>query len=167
MKKYEGADIENFLEEIPRLPNDVNPLDPGLVDARYNAIFNANARNMQRNAGNVRMGQGVGAGGAALQGMNLEAMIAQLLEMQGDGEAVDIEALVAAAQNQLQQMGGEGIPLNGNNNAANMTATNIDLNAPMMQLFLQTLMPWNDVVPTEEAIEYSQGGENNEEEEDF
>ena len=166
------------MEEIPRLPNDVNPLDPGLVDARYHAIFNANARNMGGGGGNIgNMGGNMGMGGhgqgnIAMPGMNMnmEAIIAQFLEMQADGEHVDLDAIMLAAENQIQQLqqqqqhGGEHGQLQMNPNNTNNNTNNIDLNAPMMQLFLQSLMPWNGVLPTQEALEYGQ--EQNEEDEE-
>ena len=57
------------------------------------------------------------------------------LDLQGMGEEDRAAVMQAMREFQLQQGGGEGGPRGGN----------LDPNLPMMQLFLQTFLPWNDV----------------------
>lgn len=137
MRKYLSAAQEDFLEDFPRLPPEANPLDPRFADPRMLARHMI-PQNQRGRLADPLEGLGLGAEGEAAHGfmdpngrVNEEALFAEMVRLQEMGIDVNMQDLLA----QMQHMGGFG--------EAALDRGNVDLDAPLMQLFLQTLLPWS------------------------
>mgnify|MGYP003385622829 CR=1 FL=1 len=130
--KYGQAELEALLEEFPRLPPDINPLDPALIDPRNSLTQIMNETRAREQAAGARA-EGGGQRGRARQLEQMRALQEQL-QLQGAGGEEDPAVQEQLMQFFRQQTGG-----------AAGGVGNVDLDAPMMQLFLQTLFPWSQV----------------------
>jgi hypothetical protein len=157
LQKYLSAATEDFQEDFPRFPPEANPLDPRFADPRLlarqllprqqargaagldNVMEGANRR--RRNRGDNIQERIMLPDGR----INQEALIAELERLHEQGIDITPEEFLA----QIQQFGagaGDAIRVPGQEGA--LTAgINVDLDAPLMQLFLQTMMPWYQVPP--------------------
>lgn len=135
LTKYKHADIDEFREEYPRFPNDLDPIDPQLNDpnildggVKFQNFMDQQGRFLFPIHNNLQQQQ---------PGYN------------GDGDGTNDDIV----------MGRNVMNMNGNNrdrhhndhnridhdrmNRNNQRfESNIDLNLPLMQLFIATLFPW-------------------------
>jgi hypothetical protein len=129
LRRYREAVVEDFQEEFPRLPPDANPLDPMLADPR--AL-----------AGGLRF-PGRGRGGGGRGGMDFNEWAANVLGgdgvLEGDLHAAGAVEMEMMREIQLQFEVAQA------ERRAREDPGNLDPNLPLMQLFLQTLLPWNNV----------------------
>ena len=96
------------------------------VDARW-----ANPNAFVRPLGEQRIGGG-GGGGGQFEGMDLD-----LMNMNEEDRVAVMQAM-----REFQRQGGD---LGQGPGQGGRPEGNLDPNLPLMQLFLQTLLPWNDV----------------------
>jgi hypothetical protein len=133
LQKYNNLEIEEFLEEFPRLPGDVNPLDPRFADPRVLAgeiriPMDDNNMQIHRNE-NINFINQEGVEIMNRLGLNNlrngtpldeELLRFQVLELQQElGIDIDIQTLMNQIHEILQQRQVDG---------------NLDLHAPLMQL---------------------------------
>ena len=99
------------------------------VDARW-----ANPNAFVRPLGEQRIGGGGGGGGGQFEGMDLD-----LMNMNEEDRVAVMQAM-----REFQRQGGDLGQGQGPGQGGRPEG-NLDPNLPLMQLFLQTLLPWNDV----------------------
>lgn len=129
--KYLDLAVSDFVEEgFALLPQDANILDPRLMGPNF---MNERVR-FRLPAGPAAGGGGGGLGGVGL-GAGLDELLAMALDLgHGDRRAVAMRGMGDGVGGRRQQQGG---PRRGN----------LDPRAPLLQLFWQSLLPWN-VFPT-------------------
>lgn len=145
LRKYNSALPEDFMEDFPRLPPEANPLDPRFADPR--ALARQVLPNRRGGGGGGQRVEVGGRGGRrgwmdGLEGqpggrIDEEALFAEMIRLQEMGINVTMEDLIA----QVRMLDGAGRP------GVRELEGNVDLTAPLMQLFLQTFLPWSRVGP--------------------
>lgn len=141
ISKYGDAVIEEFQEEYTRFPPDANPLDPRFMDPRILAADQGGHARFRHQGGqggreNRELQQQLQAlqAGAGIDVNDLDGLLAQFQAM-----GIDLPLEEIIAQFQLQNEGG----MAGGLVDPNLPPGNLDPNLPLLQLFLQTLLPWN------------------------
>lgn len=130
--RYKDAIEEDFQEQFNRFPPNVNPLDPQMADPRLlQAGLEQNRIRGGRNMLNrlLRGHNDVGA-------MDQEAILAEFERLREMGMNMDFDEFM----NMIQQGNVEGV---GDRLRDIIPRGNLDPNLPLLQLFLQTLLPWN------------------------
>jgi hypothetical protein len=156
MQKYLSASSEDFMEEFPRFPPEANPLDPRFADPRLLARQLIPRRQAQGAAG-IDLGERRNEGGRPRRHrhfdgaevdriiladgtINQQALVAELTRLHEQGIDISAQELIQ----QILQFGGGGGEIGALPGEEGMLTAgmNVDLEAPLMQLFLQTMMPW-------------------------
>ena len=153
IKKYLRALKEDFSEEYPRLPPEANPLDPIFLDPRLLAPggdallahMGLNHRWMMRGGGGGGFVGDVQVPAELLEGfldgtISQEEFMAQLRER--FGIEPNVERLHAAIRN-IQNEGFRG-PRRVRGQDPYDIRGQLDPTMPLLQLFWQTLLPWNE-----------------------
>lgn len=146
--RYKSVDLQDFRDEFPTFPEGVNPLDPAIVNP---AAF-AHIGRMQGGAG-AAAGAGGGPRRRPLRGdwAQIEAMLQQVEGIEDNDE------LLLALQEMLLLDGEGGAGAGAGAGAAGGRALhhrpqlrrgNLDPHMPLMELFLLTIWPWNDIDTT-------------------
>jgi hypothetical protein len=120
LKQYRTANPEDYLDEFPRLPPEANPLDPRFLVPGAPII--------QPMRGNDR--QMLAAAGGDPEG---NAIVQRIMELQEQGREAELNELLLG----LQGFHGGQTP----------GAGALGPEMPLLQLFLQSLMPWNHFDP--------------------
>jgi len=136
LNKYKHADIEEFREEYPRFPNDLEPIDPQLNDpnildggVKFQNFMDQQGRflfpihNLQQQQAGYN-GDGDGINDDIVMGRNVMNMI----------NANNVRDRRHNDHNRIDH--------DGMNRNHQRFESNIDLNLPLMQLFIATLFPW-------------------------
>ena len=138
------------MEDFPRFPPEANPLDPQFADpralARRDILRNMDAgparhdgtRGLSRRARAALLAQGVDGDGGIERivdqhdHVNEEALLRETDRLRTFGINISPQELLDQIQIlRIHRVEGQ-----------DAVEGNIDLEAPLMQLFLQTLMPW-------------------------
>lgn len=132
ISRYEHALEEDFQDGYNRLPPEANPLDPMLADPRVlrgevrfqgaRGARGARRNQLEQMLANQRMG-----------GIDEEAVLAEFQRLRELGIDANLEDIAA----QFFAQGG------AENNQLPIAPGNLDPNLPLMQLFLQMMLPWN------------------------
>jgi hypothetical protein len=148
LQRYASSQLEDFLPEFPRLPPEADPLDPQLADPRLLAgqlqlpqqavdALNGLIRPRRGGRGGAGLLEGAWTPGGAIEravwggDVNEEAVRTELRLLGERGAVVDVDPNEFIAQlRALNRRPGRG---------------NLDPSLPLMQLFLATLMPWNEL----------------------
>lgn len=168
IEHYSRIQLEDFLEEIPRFPNDLDLIEPQLQEpdllaggVRFQDFMDDNGRflnpwliaqqQLQQQHGN----NGFGAGAAALNGAAV-GVLARRAQRQmrqwwaavvGDEDneehlaADDADAILQQLAQRHQQQQRQ------DRDRWRQPVSYIDLNLPLVQLFIATLFPWVNVSP--------------------
>ena len=133
LNKYKHADIEEFREEYPRFPNDLDPIDPQLNDPN---ILD----------GGVKFQNFMDQQGRFLFPIQQQQQAGD----NGDGDGINDDIVMGRnvmnmnnANNRDRRHNDHNrIDHDGMNRNHQRFESNIDLNLPLMQLFIATLFPW-------------------------
>ena len=144
------------MEDFPRFPPEANPLDPQFADPRLLARQQLPAHNHHQR---VAVGGGDGGGRRRIVGRRVNRQNRHEGGAMVDAEGNIDEDLLLEELGRLQDL---GIDLTaeelvaqirhfGHVNAGQpmQPGLPVDLESPLMQLFLQTLLPWYHVDPVE------------------
>lgn len=132
VKKYSHANIEDYLEEFPRLPPEANPLDPRFLVPGAPVV--QPVRHLQQQQRAMLNGRG----GEEEDFLDLD-LIQQLI--------------------QAEEAGHQGLGRHPNFMGQRNAPGNLGPDQPLMQLFLQTMMPWNMFDPQVREDDDEDGGE--------
>lgn len=135
LNKYKHADIEEFREEYPRFPNDLDPIDPQLNDPN---ILD----------GGVKFQNFMDQQGRFL--FPIHNLQQHQVGYNGDGDGINDDIVMGRnvmnmnnANNRDRRHNDHNrIDHDGMNRNHQRFESNIDLNLPLMQLFIATLFPW-------------------------
>lgn len=144
IQKYLKAVEEDFQDEFNRLPPDANPLDPRLADPRMLLANQPQIRRL-REQFNQQFNQFDQLGNNAL---DEEALLAELERLREQGINIEFDQLVDMVRHGQQNFNIDhngNVVVNNNLNPRQVSRGNLDPNLPLLQLFLQTFLPWNSI----------------------
>ena len=123
LKKYAAANLEDYLEEFPRLPPEANPLDARFLAPGAPVIQPVHQR--------IEFGE---------DGGRQELFERLMREVENGNDEQAREILGALPLEARMMLGRFGV---GSNNGDGV----LNPEMPLLQLFLQTLLPWNRFDP--------------------
>ena len=138
--KYKSANMEDFLEEFPRLPPEANPLDPALLAP--GAPLLPPAQPMHEFRFPHRRGVQEMAAAAGIP----DEILAQILAVQEPGLEAELHALLGDLERRGDLPRGRDQE-HGTALRDALRTGNLNPEMPLMQLFIQTFFPWNRFDP--------------------